>query len=98
MAGKIDVEGLAQCSYLQKCRDAAAARHVRLLNIDGMRFKHLADIFYRVGIFAGCDVHSGGSALANRAQPAQIVRRHRLLEPADLLLGETCRKLKCLLD
>ena len=44
MAGQIDVKGLAQRGNLQKGGDAAAAGHVGLLHVDGIRFEHLANI------------------------------------------------------
>ena len=88
MSGQIDVKSLADGGDLQECGHAAAPRHIGLLHVHRASFEHLADIRDRVGVFARRDIHFNRGLLANRPKPTQIVRRNRLLEPADILICE----------
>ena len=60
---------------------------VGLQHIDRAGFQHAAGIVERVDVFAGGDIHRRRRPLAREPQARQIVRRDRLLEPADIGLA-----------
>src|SRR5947209_7446073 len=92
MSGKIDVMRLAKCGDLQETRDAAAARGVRLLDVDRAGGEHPQEVIGIVAILAGSDLHGWRRAVTQQPQPLQIVGRDRLLEPAYPLRREHERK------
>src|SRR3954454_453138 len=79
---------LADRRRLYESGDAATAGGVRLQYVDGSGRNHLIKVHELVAVLAGRDLHRRRRAVAKQAQTFEIVRRHRLLEPADA----GCRK------
>src|SRR5215469_4635741 len=80
--------GRAQRVDLQKSRNAETARRISLQYVDRFRFQHLAEVKQVVAIFARCNAHSAWHAFAKQSQPFEIVARHWLLEPGDIVVGD----------
>ena len=79
--------GLAQRADLQEAGDAAAAGDVGLQHVDGVGLQHAPRVVGRIDVFAGGDIHAVRRAFAHEPQARQVVRGHRLLEPADIGIG-----------
>ena len=71
----------------RKPGDPAAARDVGLQHVDGRRAAARSRTA-SVAVLARRDGHPGRRPLADAPQPREVVRGHRLLEPADVRSGE----------
>src|SRR6185437_2498549 len=80
--------GLAQCCCLKKTRDASAAGRVRLQYVHGASVEHPPKIACVISIFPSGNVHSRRSAIAQQSQAFKVIRRNRLLKPADTQVSE----------
>src|SRR3954452_11004453 len=77
---------------IEKPADASAARRIGLQNIHRLRLQHLAEVPRRVSILARSDIHPGRRTFPDLAQPGQIVRTYRLLEPSNITGRKLLRK------
>ena len=78
----------AQRVHAQQLGDARAARDVRLQDVDSAGLEHALEVGQVVAVLTGCHVHLRRGAVADEPQTLEVVRAHRLLQPANPDLGE----------
>ncbi len=77
------LEGVAQRVGHEEPGKARAARGVRLQHVGSTPQHQLAEVAHVVGVFARRHLDRGRHPVAHQAHALDVVRGHRLLEPAD---------------
>src|SRR5665811_559801 len=78
----------AQRPDTQELAESGAAGRVGLEDVDCACLKHPPEVRQVVAVLARGDRHPRRPSIADLAEPVQVVRGNRLLEPADTEVGE----------
>src|ERR1041385_832450 len=87
--GEWKIMRLAERGDLEEASNASAARHVCLEHVDSAGGEHALKIENVIAVLARSDLHSGGSAVTQKAKAFKIVRGDRLFKPSDIEMGKS---------
>ena len=85
---------LTKCRHLKESCDTRAASGIGLQDIDCSGRQHALEVRQIVAIFSSGYLHSAGRAVAQQAQPVEIVGGNWLLEPRHAEVVKSVGKLQ----